>query len=287
MFKTSRIRLIAASLLLASSFALAQDRAHPLPLPGTELKGALRPGVRSETYYAAEASGSLDFTLTVTSVQDLALLEVEVLDTSFVPLFKFDVSSATPGGTERREAKCKLDGKQVVILRLNAPSANKSGSYNLKIKGNIEGTTFKGAPVVANAAANPNKAAAIENWSELLKQEEKNKTPEAPSVIITPRDASKTAAVASAVSNAAIKEIGADKRLALVIGNSAYDSQPLKNPVNDARAMAEALAECGFEVMLLENATKRRMEEAIRSFGAKLTPTDQQTLIGYLNGLKK
>ena len=262
--------------LALSLTGLAQDRAHPLPLPNTELKGALRPGVRTETYYSAEASGSLDFTLTVTSIAELALLEVEVLDTSYAPLFKFDVSSATPGGTERREAKCKLDGKQIILLRLNAPSANKSGSYNLKIKGNIEPASFKGATVATNATK-PVHDQKVENWSELLKQNEVGKTPEAKTpdqtVTITPRDTSKTTAVTTAAVNAAIKEIGADKRLALVIGNGAYESQPLKNPVNDARAMAEALAECGFEVMMLENANKRRMEEAMRNFGAKLTPT--------------
>ena len=70
-----RIRFIAVSLfvLSLSCTALAQDRAHPQPLPGTELKGALRPGTRVETYYSAEASGTLEFTVTVSSVAELAL----------------------------------------------------------------------------------------------------------------------------------------------------------------------------------------------------------------------
>ena len=277
---TSRIRFISLLMVLLSSAALAQDRAHPQPLPGTELKGALRPGTRVETYYSAEASGTLEFTVTVSSIAELALLEIEVLDTSYAPLFKLDVSSATPGGSERREAKCRIGDKQTVLLRLNAPSANKSGSYNVRIKGNIEGAHFKGATAANNAkpaSEAPAKDAKVENWSELLKQSEPNRTSESPAnsttITVTPRDGDKTVAVASAVTNAAIKEIGADKRVALVIGNSAYDAQPLKNPVNDARAMAEALAECGFEVMMLENANKRRIEEAMRAFGAKLTPT--------------
>ena len=278
MFVTSRIRFIALVLLAATAsyVGLAQDRANPLPLPGTELKGALRPGTRVETYYSAEASGTLEFTVTVSSVAELALIEIEILDASYAPLFKLDVSSATPGGTERREAKCRIGDKQNVILRINAPSANKSGSYNIKIKGDIEGKSFKPAPVAAANSAKPAEAK-VENWSELLKKEEANRPVEAPAnsttITITPRDGDKTAAVASAITSAAIKEIGADKRVALIIGNSAYDAQPLKNPVNDARAMAEALAECGFEVMMLENANKRRIEEAIRAFGAKLTPT--------------
>ncbi|NOT59566.1 MAG: CHAT domain-containing protein [Acidobacteria bacterium] len=283
MFITSRIRFIAISLLVLSlsSIGFAQDRANPIPLSSTELKGALRPGTRVETYYSAEASGSLDFTVTVSSVAELALIEIEVLDTSYAPLFKLDVSSATPGGTERREAKCRIGDKQNVLLRINAPSANKSGSYNIKIKGNIAGASFK--PAAIAAASNdtkdtkPVKENKVENWSELLKQSEPNRTAEptanSTTITVTPRDADKSAAVASAVTNAAIKEIGADKRVALIIGNSSYDAQPLKNPVNDARAMAEALAECGFEVMMLENANKRRIEEAMRAFGAKLTPT--------------
>src|SRR5215470_10314695 len=36
-------------------------------------------------------------------------------------------------------------------------------------------------------------------------------------------------------------EDGGEKRVALVIGNSQYVSAPLRNPVNDARAMATAL----------------------------------------------
>ena len=34
---------------------------------------------------------------------------------------------------------------------------------------------------------------------------------------------------------------GGERRVALVIGNAAYDSASLRNPVNDARAMAATL----------------------------------------------
>jgi hypothetical protein len=37
----------------------------------------------------------------------------------------------------------------------------------------------------------------------------------------------------------------AEPRLALVIGNSAYRESPLRNPVNDVRAMAGAILEFG------------------------------------------
>jgi uncharacterized caspase-like protein len=60
------------------------------------------------------------------------------------------------------------------------------------------------------------------------------------------------------------------QRVALVIGNSAYKEGPLANPVNDARAIAKALQESGFDVTTLENADKAAMGTALRSFGAKL-----------------
>lgn len=61
-----------------------------------------------------------------------------------------------------------------------------------------------------------------------------------------------------------------ERRIALVIGNSAYAEGPLRNPVNDARAMATTLRELNFEVMLLENADRTRMQRAALEFGRKL-----------------
>jgi uncharacterized caspase-like protein len=60
------------------------------------------------------------------------------------------------------------------------------------------------------------------------------------------------------------------KRVALVIGNSAYASAPLANPVNDARDMAQALRGFDFDVTELVNQNRREMRAAIRSFGEKL-----------------
>ncbi|PKN08589.1 MAG: peptidase, partial [Deltaproteobacteria bacterium HGW-Deltaproteobacteria-8] len=57
-----------------------------------------------------------------------------------------------------------------------------------------------------------------------------------------------------------------ERRVALVIGNGAYKSAPLKNPANDARDMAAALRSVGFEVILRENAGLRQMNEAIDQF---------------------
>ena len=64
----------------------------------------------------------------------------------------------------------------------------------------------------------------------------------------------------------------AQERIALVIGNGDYKVGPLRNPVNDARAMAKVLRETGFEVMHGENLSHREMFEAVRDFGRKLAP---------------
>ncbi len=61
------------------------------------------------------------------------------------------------------------------------------------------------------------------------------------------------------------------KRLALVIGNSDYESSPLKNPVNDASDMGKMLSSLGFEVIARLNANQKQMEDAIRLFQGKLT----------------
>lgn len=60
------------------------------------------------------------------------------------------------------------------------------------------------------------------------------------------------------------------KRIALVIGNADYQSAPLRNPVNDAKSMARALRNVGFEVMEYTNATQETMETAITQFGYKI-----------------
>jgi hypothetical protein len=62
----------------------------------------------------------------------------------------------------------------------------------------------------------------------------------------------------------------AEQRTALVIGNSAYSSGPLKNPVNDAADMAAALQKAGFKVTLKKNASLKDMDDAIENFGNRL-----------------
>ncbi len=61
-----------------------------------------------------------------------------------------------------------------------------------------------------------------------------------------------------------------NQRVALVIGNSAYDSTPLRNPANDARTMAAALRDLGFDVVEKENLNQKDMKREVQAFGGKL-----------------
>jgi len=84
--------------------------------------------------------------------------------------------------------------------------------------------------------------------------------------------AATASAPASSTTTAAPRDVSADmllleKRTALVIGNSTYDKNALRNPVNDARAMAKALRQANFQVIAVENADHARMNAAIDEFG--------------------
>ena len=64
---------------------------------------------------------------------------------------------------------------------------------------------------------------------------------------------------------------GSEQRVALVIGNGQYvHIDTLKNPVNDAMAMARVLREIGFEVIDSVNVNRRNMRAAIRVFDHRM-----------------
>jgi len=65
-----------------------------------------------------------------------------------------------------------------------------------------------------------------------------------------------------------------EKRAALVIGNAAYKSSPLRNPVNDSNDMAKSLRAIGFDVVEINNANLSQMREATRVFSEKLAFSD-------------
>jgi uncharacterized caspase-like protein len=65
------------------------------------------------------------------------------------------------------------------------------------------------------------------------------------------------------------------KRVALVIGNSAYkNAEKLQNPGNDARSIAEVLTRTGFEVTLGTDLDQPGMQQALRDFGLKAEEAD-------------
>ena len=63
------------------------------------------------------------------------------------------------------------------------------------------------------------------------------------------------------------------RRVALVIGNAAYDTEsfnPLRNPVNDARGMSQVLEEIGFEVLPLYDANRVEIGDAVHEFSQRI-----------------
>ena len=68
---------------------------------------------------------------------------------------------------------------------------------------------------------------------------------------------------------AAVSAAAAD-RVALLIGNNSYGGAPLRNAVNDAKDLGDALTELGFKVIIRENATRKDMIDGIREFGTAL-----------------
>lgn len=63
---------------------------------------------------------------------------------------------------------------------------------------------------------------------------------------------------------------GASPKVALVLGNSRYRQSPLRNPANDARAIAETLIGLGFDVSVRLDADRATMEKAIEAHVAAL-----------------
>jgi len=71
----------------------------------------------------------------------------------------------------------------------------------------------------------------------------------------------------------AIRIMKSESRTALIIGNSNYTGvlSKLQNPINDARAMKKILEQRNFNIIYMENATKREMKESLNNFYTKIT----------------
>ena len=79
----------------------------------------------------------------------------------------------------------------------------------------------------------------------------------------------------------------AQKRVALVIGNSAYThATALANPANDAADMATALKDLDFEVIVGLDLDKRAFDAKVRDFSRALTQADTGLLFYAGHGLQ-
>jgi uncharacterized caspase-like protein len=84
----------------------------------------------------------------------------------------------------------------------------------------------------------------------------------------------RTLDAASAVATGQDATANKPSRLALVIGNGHYPDagDPLTQPINDARALSGALRHDGFDVDVIEDASRDDMTRAIERLKGKITP---------------
>ncbi len=70
-----------------------------------------------------------------------------------------------------------------------------------------------------------------------------------------------------------------ENRIALVIGNSAYQAnKPLNNPVNDAQAVSQMLNQAGFEVVMAFDLTRDIMKQTVEEFAARVLEKGNNTV---------
>jgi uncharacterized caspase-like protein len=73
-----------------------------------------------------------------------------------------------------------------------------------------------------------------------------------------------------------------DSKLALVIGNADYRIRPLRNAVSDARAVATALRDLGYGLIVRENASQASMIDAMKEFWLRGRRSEARVL--YFSG---
>src|SRR3982074_2017767 len=87
------------------------------------------------------------------------------------------------------------------------------------------------------------------------------------------------AAAANAAISDGLKSPPAEQRVALVIGNSNYQSVPqLANPNNDARSVAQLLNSAGFEVTVATDQTRNDMVRGLQDFSNKVADHGPNTV---------
>jgi tetratricopeptide (TPR) repeat protein len=78
--------------------------------------------------------------------------------------------------------------------------------------------------------------------------------------------------VAVSGADCALGQGSVGQRVALIIGNANYadGETPLKEPVNDARALSQELRRCGFDVDLKENLSRSTMQRALEGLYTRI-----------------
>jgi hypothetical protein len=75
------------------------------------------------------------------------------------------------------------------------------------------------------------------------------------------------------------------KRIALVVGNSGYQSgSKLQNPENDARAITQKLTGLGFDVIERIDASQGELRAAVAQFGSRVQSQDLEVALFYYAG---
>jgi uncharacterized caspase-like protein len=77
-----------------------------------------------------------------------------------------------------------------------------------------------------------------------------------------------------------------DSRLGLVIGNADYKLKPLRNAVSDARSVASAIREVGFNLIMRENASQASMIDAMKEFWLRSRRSEARVLYFSGHGLQ-
>ena len=79
---------------------------------------------------------------------------------------------------------------------------------------------------------------------------------------------------AKAIGTEQSADSGKQSRLALIIGNGHYPdaSAPLNQPINDARALTATLRQSGFDVDVVEDASKDDMQRAVGRLKSRIKP---------------
>ncbi len=127
-------------------------------------------------------------------------------------------------------------------------------------------------PVSNNGTARPDEAviAALPSASRNAAPQAAIQLPPQPAPVVTPPP---QPAPLPAVTPPPLPSFSNDgaRRVALVIGNDDYEQLPvLQKAANDARAVGEALQRLGFEVIHLQNAQRRTMNQKLVEFTGKI-----------------